>query len=442
MLTYLRPKLSRRFIIITALLTGAASGAVVLAALAGGWGERTLVALGSKIAIGLALLLGLYIVPRLVANLHWQAEHALQVPNAGLIFSALILIVTILALFSGNNLLYLVLAILLATMLVSLIAARLSLKRLQVALRKPEHLFVDEPAPFEVTVTSNKRWLPSFSLLVELTEEQPSLTSAPNKAKRRNTELGYFPLLPARTQARLRIERRFKQRGLYPVQGFSISTGFPFGFVEQRRFIAAPGEIVVYPQPQPREDLLHLLPLSAGRVESRVKGPGTDLYAIRPYLASDHHHHLDWKATAKTARLMVREYTRDDDWRVSVIFDTHIDKARAAAPECAAKFEQAVTLAAGLIAHFGAEGAAVRLLTEREDSGFGVGPPHRYAMLRQLAQLALVESERDETERWTRLMHSLAGAEEQFKILITSVAAASLPAAMARGAHVINWTEL
>ena len=147
MFTFLRQKQSLRFIVVSALLTGAAIGAVVISALAGGLGQRTLVSWSAKIALGLALLLVLYVVPRLVRNIHWQTEHALQVPNAGLVFSALILVVTILALVSGNNLLYLVLAVLLATMVVSLLAARVSLKRLHVALRKPAHIFVDEAAP-------------------------------------------------------------------------------------------------------------------------------------------------------------------------------------------------------------------------------------------------------------------------------------------------------
>lgn len=439
MLTFLRQRQALRFILVSALLTGAAIGAAVISALAGSLGQRTLVSLSAKIAFGLALLLVLYVVPRLVRNIHWQTEHALQVPNAGLVFSVLILVVTILALVSGNNLLYLVLAVLLATMVVSLLAARVSLKRLHVALRKPQHIFVNEAAPFEVTLTSRKRALPSFSLLVELSEALPAANA---KLSRKQVELGYFPLIPARTQARTSIERRFKQRGVYPVHGFSISTGFPFGFVEQRRFIHAPDEIVVYPQPQPREDFLHLLPLAQGRVESRLKGQGSDLYAIRPYLPSDHHHHLDWKATAKIARLMVREYTRDDDWRVLIIFDAQVDKAIAAAPEFAAKFERAVTLAASLVVYFGEEGAEVRLLTGSEDSGFGVGQPHRYALLRQLAQLAPIESKPDDEERWTRILTGPASAEEQFKVLITWALPAMLPALVTRGAHVISWAEL
>jgi len=185
----------------------------------------------------------------------------------------------------------------------------------------------------------------------------------------------------------MRIERSFTRRGVYPVTGFVISTSFPFGFVEQRRFIEWRGEIVVYPQPQLPGDFTQLPPFAQGRLESRAKGSGNDLYAIRPYLTSDHHHHIDWKATAKTARLMVREFTRDDDWRITITFDSQADEQTAAAPAFDQIFERAVAFAAGLITHFTEMGAEVRLVTDDADSGFGISPAHRFEMLRLLARL-------------------------------------------------------
>lgn len=162
MISFLRQKKSFRFVLTSALLTGAAIGAAAISAIAVQMGESSLASLSSKFALGLALLIVVYVVPRLAQSLHWQSEYALQVPNAGLVFSALILIVTVLALVSGNNLLYLVLAVLLATMVVSLLISRVMLKRLAVQLRRPAHLFAGETAPFEITVSSEKRSLPSF----------------------------------------------------------------------------------------------------------------------------------------------------------------------------------------------------------------------------------------------------------------------------------------
>ncbi len=439
MFHFFRQKKSFRFVVISSLLTAAAMGAAMISAVAGQIGEYDLSNLGSKAALGLALIIVLYVVPRLARSVrleYLRSEFSINLPNSGLIFCALILVVTILALSSGNNLLYLVLAVLLATILVSWLTSRLCLGRLSVAVRFPDHIFVDETVPFDVTITNRKLMLPTFSIAIAMSEQSPAASA------RGLAELAYFPIVPAKTQARMRTERSFAKRGVYPVRGFMLSTKFPFGFIEQRRFIETPSEIVVYPRPQPPEDFFYLLPRAQGRMESRLKGAGSDLYAIRQYLSSDHHHHIDWKATAKTTRLMVREFTRDDDWRVTIAFDAQVDKEIAGRPDFVAKFEKAVVLAASLVDYFIGEGAEVRLLTVGEDAGFGIGQMHCYAILRQLAQLA-PETNEDLLDVQAEAMSApSSGAEEQFRILITPSADGPVAHQSPRSTHVISFEAL
>jgi uncharacterized protein (DUF58 family) len=393
MFSFFPKKKSFRFVFVSALLTVAAIGVALVAAVAGQIGEYELASLGSKAALGLALVIVIYVVPRLAQSLSFNSDYSIHFPNAGLIFFALVLLVTILSLSSGNNLLYLILAVLLSTMFVSWVTSRLNLHRVTVTVRFPNHIFAGESVPFDVTVSNRKKLLPAFSLTVAIWEQDLAAPSTEASDPARLAELAYLPIVPARTEARSRIERSFQKRGVYPINGFLVRTRFPFGFIEQRRYIETSGEVVVYPQPAPWEDFRRLTPLLQGWIESRVKGSGSDLYAIRQYLASDHHHHIDWKATAKTSRLMVREFTRDDDWRVTVVFDARVEKETASTPGFAAKFERAVTLAASLISHFIGEGAEVRLLAGSQDSGFGIGRAHSYRMFHQLARLAPIEDE-------------------------------------------------
>ena len=103
------------------------------------------------------------------------------------------------------------------------------------------------------------------------------------------------------------------------------------------------------------------------------------------------------------------------------------------------RFEKAVTLAASLIAHFGSEGAQVRLITSRDDSGFGSGLGQRLRVLRILAgveQTATTTSD-DVTDRIPALI-----ADERFKILITPAPRGSIPAHLWRNAHVIYFDDL
>ena len=122
--------------------------------------------------------------------------------------------------------------------------------------------------------------------------------------------------------------------------------------------------------------------------EDLIQRVELSLDAIRPYLASDHHHHIDWKATAKTSQMMIREFTREDDWRIIVIFDSQVDAGLANEKGFAEKFERAVTFAASLLSYFINLGGEVGLVTGDYDTGLGSGQSHLFQMLRQLAQLA------------------------------------------------------
>jgi uncharacterized protein (DUF58 family) len=439
MFRLLQQKKSLRFVLISALLTVAAIGAAMISAAATQIGKHELASVGSKAALGLALIIIVYVVPRLARSVrleYLRSDYSIHIPNAGLVFCAVILTVTILALSSGNNLLYLVLAVLLATMFVSWLASRLSLGRLNVSVRFPEHNFVDDAIPFDVTVINRRRFFPAFSLAVAMSEQSPS------RPARELTELAYFPIVPAGSQARMRIERSFAKRGVYPVRGFVIGTKFPFGFIEQRRFMEAPREIAIYPQPQPLDDFFQQVPLNQGRVESRLKGSGSDLYAIRQYLSSDHHHHISWKATAKTARLMVREFTRDDDWRVTIAFDSQVEHDFTERPDFTEKFERGIILAASLVDYFINEGAEVRLLTGDIDSGFGIGRTHCFMLLRQLAPLAPELSENGVRGMPDNILFPVIQAEEQLRVMIGSSLSNLQMSQMPQAAHIISFEEL
>lgn len=438
MFRLLQQKKSLRFVLISALLTVAAIGAAMISAAAAQIGKHELASIGSKAALGLALIIVGYVVPRLARGVrleYLRSDYSIHIPNAGLVFCAVILTVTILAFSSGNNLLYLVLAVLLATLFVSWLVSRLCLGRLNASLRFPDHNFVDDAIPFDVTIINRRRLFPAFSLAVAISEQR-------SRPARELTELAYFPIVPAGSQARMRIERSFAKRGVYPVGGFLIGTKFPFGFIEQRRFIEAPREIAIYPQPQPLDDFFHHIPVNQGRVESRLKGSGSDLYAIRQYFSSDHHHHINWKATAKTARLMVREFTRDDDWRVTIAFDSQVDQEFTELSGFTDKFERGITLAASLINYFISEGAEVRLLTGDIDSGFGIGRTHCFTLLRQLAPLAPELTDIGLKEIPDNMLFRFTQAEEQLRVLIGSSLSNTQMAQLHQAAHIISFEEL
>ena len=176
----------------------------------------------------------------------------------------------------------------------------------------------------------------------------------------------------------------FEKRGYYKFNSFTLTTKFPTGFFKRTREVDAEGELVVYPRTQPISDFFHLLPINDGQFQSKLKGStGSDLYAIRQYEQSDVVRRIDWKATAKSSRLMVKDVTREDEWRINLVFDsTKVEKADF---DFAAKFEKGITFAASLAKHFVSEGAELQLITPGETLPYGAGHDHLLKVMQKLA---------------------------------------------------------
>ena len=87
-----------------------------------------------------------------------------QVTRQGLIFFLTCLLVALAAFASANNLLFLILAVLLATLLVSDFVSRLSLAGLEVDFQLPNHICAGRKLMGRIVVRNTKNWMPSFSI--------------------------------------------------------------------------------------------------------------------------------------------------------------------------------------------------------------------------------------------------------------------------------------
>ena len=104
----------------------------------------------------------------------------------------------------------------------------------------------------------------------------------------------------------------FPRRGRHRENLFVISTRFPFGFLRKSTMVALRRETIVYPALEPRErDGSSCWIRLRARSNPHSRGDGRDFYRIRPYEAHDSARHVDWKSSAHTGGLQVREFTRD-----------------------------------------------------------------------------------------------------------------------------------
>jgi uncharacterized protein (DUF58 family) len=450
-------------------LGGVATALVtVLARRTGDW---EMARLGAILSLVFVVLMLVFVVPPLARSARLEAARLdlpVQFTGGGLVFLGVLAIVGFAAWNTGNNLLFLLLSAMMSALFVAWAVGGVTLRDLVVTARFPDHIFAGEPAPAIVAVQNLKRLLPSFSVLVEARVRiDPPQGTRPRMFRRPRFEkrtLAYFMYAPRRAKAEQEVEQTFARRGHALVTGFEISTRFPFGFLRLRRRLRARDvDIVVYPRPRPAGDELHLLPVNAGQMASARRGAGQDLHSLRDYRPHDDVRHIDWKATARADRLTVREFTAEDERRVHIVLDTRAEERAAGQekkrrkgrrggadddrdasaqkqPTFEERFEEGVTLAASLVAHFIEERADVRLTLGVERGDYGAGREHLYASLRRLALVvpdAQKSTDDDRQSFWEMIAPAARAPGENFVILLTTQPPGSIPSHAWRASHVI-----
>jgi uncharacterized protein (DUF58 family) len=427
--------------ILATLLVLAGLAAALVSILARRANDSSLATGAAVVSLIIAALLIILVVPPLASSARIEIlrlDLPSEITTGGAIFLVITAVVAFAAWNTGNNLLFLVFSLLVSTLFVGWMSARASLRDLVVSARFPDHIFAGEAAPVIVTLRNMKRVLPSFSTLVEA--RGPVDDDKKRGRRFRKRKLAYFAYVPHAAAAEQRVEQLFRQRGHVLINGFELSTRFPFGFFRRRRRLRARDvDLIIYPKPEPIGDELHLLPMYAGRMVSRRRGAGHDLFSLRDYQPHDDLRHIDWKATARARRLTVREFTSEDEPRITIILDNR-PFSDAVDEDFNARFERGVLLAASLVKHFIDELAEVRLIIGRERGRSGSGLEHLYECLRRLA---LVQPQQQSSDFFSEIAQleapasSLSSVEGVFGILLTPAAAGSIPSSVWRSSHVI-----
>jgi uncharacterized protein (DUF58 family) len=291
-----------------------------------------------------------------------------KITRAGLLFVFATLVAGFGAVISANNLLFLITAALLATLLVSGLVSRLCLAALQLDFLVPEHVPAGRTVPGKLFVRNQKWFMPSFSIRVEGVRDpaSPTLKSV------------YFPLIAGGATLEETVEVRFPKRGAYRQNSFAFSTSSPFGFLEKSARVTLRRETLIYPSIDPQPGFDDLLAGIAGEIETHYRGLGKDFYRIRPYEAFESARHVDWKASAHTGALQVREFAREQEQTVEIFLDRDIP------PALDAWFEHAIDCCAFLAWRLSSLGAAIHFRSQ----GFDFRQPEDgdiYAILKYLA---------------------------------------------------------
>jgi uncharacterized protein (DUF58 family) len=198
---------------------------------------------------------------------------------------------------TGNNLLYLLEAMLLGLIVVSGLLSEMSMRGLRLDLRVPDEVFAGRPALFAVSVVNGKRWLPSYSLAL----------SAPGHGE----IVRYLSRLSAGEARLVAWEATFASRGRARLPVLRVTTRFPFGLFAKSGPVAIDAEIVVYPALRPVPSGAR--PRGQGTIAAapRRSGRGHGVRDLREYRAGDDPRLIHWRLSAKRHTLVVRELEED-----------------------------------------------------------------------------------------------------------------------------------
>jgi len=272
---------------------------------------------------------------------------------------------------TGHNLLYLCTAMVLSMIIVSGILSEQSLKKVSIRRTAPGELYAGTPFTVRYELTNAKKRIPSYALgVVSLYGDGARGAEA-------------FALgVPAGGTAVASGEETAARRGVFRLEGFEISTRFPFGMFEKSRRMTASGETVVFPRlAELGRDVGRELAGGYGDTPVRRLGEGSELRSLRRYTSSDDARRIHWKSSARAGVLLARELEAEQDRTVTVVLDN--------SPAPAVRFEEAVSLAASAVRSLiFTNDLPVRLVTRDCAGEPGTGSAHYLALMHRLAVLS------------------------------------------------------
>lgn len=145
---------------------------------------------------------------------------------------------------------------------------------------------------------------------------------------------GFVTYLPGNDRRRWMVRTPCTMRGKWTLGPITLHSGDPFGIFKLDRPLNETTDIIVYPAtidlPQFR---LPSAELPGGTdVRSRTFHVTPNVSTIREYVPGDSFNRIHWRTTARTGKLMVKEFELDPTADIWIIADMH-ERAQAVAEE-------------------------------------------------------------------------------------------------------------
>jgi uncharacterized protein (DUF58 family) len=281
------------------------------------------------------------------------------------------------ALNTGNNLLYLVLALMLSFLVLSGVLSESALRGIAVRRRLPRELYAGASSTVALEIANLQRRVAAFAVVVE------DVLCEGEQGERSAGRVFALRIAPGGVVTRgYRLEP--SRRGSLKFVRFQASTRFPFGLFSKSLELECGDQCLVYPAVEPL-----WVPPGFGRAPAGsgsapgAGGEGCEAAGLRRFAAGDPARRIHWRSSLRRGELLVRDVERAHEAPVEV-------RLRTSGAEPGEFFERGVRRAASEAVALLDAGLRVALRTDSTLLAADAGSGHR---ARLLAFLARVEPE-------------------------------------------------
>lgn len=213
---------------------------------------------------------------------------------------------------------YVPLAYILALWAVALASAAYFRPSVKLQARHADRVSAGETLPVEIEIEQTGRW--PHDLRLSPHRLPLEIDAAPEDG------VPLPPLIPGQ-KTKTRLGLHCPRRGVYKLPGYRVESDFPFGILRSFDIHEQERPLLVCPTftPLSRLELPTGRRLQPGGVALAAEmGDSVEFIGNREYREGDNVRDIDWRATARLGRPIVREYKEEYFLRVAVILDTHV----------------------------------------------------------------------------------------------------------------------
>lgn len=278
--------------------------------------------------------------------LPFEFKGVVRLTRVGTAYLLSTMVLAVSAVNTGNNALYIAVSLMLGCLLLSGLASKGGLRKLDLELLAIDEAWAGRPAAGTIRLRNRSRiWSVRDVVLTSEAFAEPIL----------------IPIVAHRSELTVTAAFLFPRRGRAHVSAIDSYTRYPFGFFLKKRRMRVASDVVVYPRILGEETVReHFHSASGDQTTSGRPGPGTEIHAFRDYVPGDSLRQVHWKKSASVGRWIMKQPEAEDGRSVHVVVDPY--RPRESTDE---ELETMISDAATFVFHAIRRGLDVTLLLPR-----------------------------------------------------------------------------